>query len=373
MHLNLFVKIMIFTGFALTVWLFFPFLKSFFVAFLLLTAFSPLQTIVERQLIKIRWMRSYYEPIGASLMTLLLFFVLFVPIIFFVYYAASHPAQLKEIAFTYQTQSMQLISHLPNSFDWVKEIVTTLTRKAGEYQIEIISTLAVSVGNGILGFLGALGEMIMIVIFFFFLAWFRRPLALAIAPIIPVRRCIRQEFVKDMIATTATGFYTLIGVAVAQGLAFGVFISFFQPYDPWLFGLMIAVTSVIPIIGTALIWIPVALNEFINGHNLNALIILIYSWAMLSFFIDNIVRLIILKQINKLLSHGRPAINDFLIFFALIAGLTTFGFWGFLLGPAIVAFVVTLLRMLRRKHVFYAKPLAPELRRASDRALLLKN
>ncbi|MDD5212510.1 MAG: AI-2E family transporter [Sulfuricurvum sp.] len=370
MEHNQFVRVMIIGAFVLMTWLFFPFLKSFFVAFLLLTAFAPLQNVVEYQLIKIRWMRPYRELLGASLITLLLFFVLFVPILFFVYYVASHPSELKEIALTYQMQIMKLLSHLPSSFDWMREIVITLIHKASEYQTQIISTLAVSVGNGILGFLGALGEMIMIVIFFFFLALFRRPITLAIAPVIPVRRRIRQEFVQDMIATTATGFYSLIGVAVAQGLAFGIFISFFHLYDPWLFGLMIAVTSVIPIVGTALIWIPVALNEFINGHNLNAVVILIYSWAMLSFFIDNIVRLIILQQINKLFSHGRQTINDFLIFFALIAGLTTFGFWGFLLGPAIVAFVVTLLRMLRRNHVSRVKTSEPELRRADDLILL---
>lgn len=372
MEHNQFVKVMIIGACILMTWLFFPFLKSFFVAFLLLTAFAPLQNVVEYQLIKVRWIRPHRVLLGASLMTLLLFFVLFVPIIFFVYYVASHPNELKAIALTYQTQIMQLISHLPTSFDWMREIVTTLIHKASEYQTQIISTLAVSVGNGILGFLGALGEMIMIVIFFFFLALFRRPLTLAIAPVIPVRRRVRQEFVQDMVATTATGFYTLIGVSVAQGLAFGIFISFFDVYDPWLFGLMIAVTSVIPIVGTALIWVPVALNEFINGNNLNALIILIYSWAMLSFFIDNVVRLIILQQINKLFSHGRQTINDFLIFFALIAGLTTFGFWGFLLGPAIVAFVVTLLRVLRRNHISRAKTSGHELRRADDRVLLSK-
>lgn len=348
---NQFVRVIIFGAFALCFWLFFPFLKSFFVAFLLMTAFTPLHNLVERRLIRSNRLRGYREIIGASLMTLALFLVLFVPILFFIYYIASHPDEIMEMAQTYQTQGMRLISHLPHSFDGIREIIAALILKASEYQAQIISTLVVSLGNGILGFLGALGEMIMIVIFFFFLAWFRRPITLAIAPVIPIRRRIRQEFVQDMIATTATGFYTLIGVAVAQGLAFGIFISFFDHYDPWLFGLMIAVTSVIPIVGTALIWIPVALNELINGNSLNALIILIYSWAMLSFFIDNVVRLIILQQINKLFSHGRQSINDFLIFFAIIAGLTTFGFWGFLLGPAIVAFTVTLLRMLRRNHV----------------------
>lgn len=351
MQSNLFVKVMIFTAFTLMIWLFFPFLKSFFVAFLLVTAFTPLHDLADRRLVRIGRLRGYREMISASLMTLALFLVLFVPILFFVYYVATHPSEIMKIGYTFQSQTMRLVSHLPDSLVWMEKIIATLIVKASENQAQIVSTLAVSFGNGVLGFLGALGEMLMIVVFFFFLAWYRRPLTLAIAPIIPLRRVVRQEFVKDMISTTAAGFYTLIGVAVAQGLAFGIFIAFFERYDPWLFGLMIAVTSVIPIVGTALVWIPIAINEFFNGNSVNAMIIIMYSWAMLSFFIDNIVRLIILQQVNRLLSHGRQSINDFLIFFAIIAGLATFGFWGFILGPAIVAFVVTLLRMLRRKHV----------------------
>lgn len=351
MQRNLFVKVMILTAFALMGWLFLPFLKSFFVAFLLVTAFTPLHVLVDMRLKRIGRLNVYRELISASVMTLALFLVLFVPILFFIYYIATHPTEIMKIGYTFQIQTMKLVAHLPPSLAWMEKIVATLIQKASENQAQIVSTLAVSFGNGLLGFLGALGEMIMIVIFFFFLAWYRRPLTLAIAPVIPLTRAVRQEFIKDMIATTSAGFYTLVGVAIAQGLAFGIFISFFKPYDPWLFGLMIAVTSVIPIVGTALVWIPIAINEFFSGNSVNAMIIFIYSWAMLSFFIDNIVRLIILQQINRLLSHGRQSINDFLIFFAIVAGLATFGFWGFILGPAIVAFVVTLLRMLRRNHV----------------------
>lgn len=338
----------------LTVWLFFPFLKSFFVALLLVIAFSPLHDSVQRWIYKNRFLRhfrNYSDIINASIITTALFIILFVPIIFFTYYVASHPDEMVKMAQTFQIQGMKLLSHLPPSLSWVEEGARALMQKASENQAQIVSALAVSFGNGIMGFLGGLGEMVMIVIFFFFLSWYRRPLILAIVPLIPMRRVVRREFMVDMIATTAAGFYTLIGVAIAQGLAFGIFISFFKLYDPWLFGLMIAVTSVIPIVGTAIVWIPVAINELFNGNGANALIIVIYSWAMLSFFIDNFVRLIILQQLNKFLSNGRKPINDFLVFFAIVAGLTTFGFWGFILGPAIIAFVVTLMRMLRRNHV----------------------
>ena len=353
MQLNTFVKTMILIAMGLFIWLFFPFLKSFFVALLLVTAFTPLHILFESKLKKYPKATAIAPLLTASAMTFFLITVLFVPILFFVYYIIAHPTELYSIGETFYKQGIHLLALAPDSVSWLKKPLVMLSEKVIENQEKIVSTAVTSLGSGLLGFMSALGDMIMIVIFFFFLSWYRRDLTLAIAPVVPIKRSIRLEFVLDMISTTSTGFYTLIGVAIAQGLSFGIFISFFDGYDPLLLGLMVAVTSVIPIVGTALIWIPIALNEFFSGHSANALIILIYSWAMLSFFIDNIVRLIILQQLNHLLSKGRRAINDFLIFFAIVAGLATFGFWGFILGPAIVAFAVTLLRMLRRNHVVH--------------------
>lgn len=348
---SLFSKVIIFLAIALFFWLFFPFMQSFFVALLLVMAFTPIHLVFEKKILEIERISPFASVITAGFMTLVLITILFVPILFFAYYVIAHPTEIIAVGKTFYQQAIHLLAIIPDSVNWLKEPLTTLNQKVVENQEKIIQTTALSVGNGFLGFLGAVGNMMMIVIFFFFLSWYRRDITLAIAPVIPVRRAIRKEFIIDMISTTSTGFYTLIGVAIAQALAFGIFISFFEGYDPWLLGLMIAVSSVIPIVGTAIIWIPIALNEFFNAHSINALIIVIYSWAMLSFFIDNIVRLLILQQLNRLFSHGRKTINDFLIFFAIIAGLSTFGFWGFILGPAIVAFSVTLLRVLRRNHV----------------------
>lgn len=351
MKQNLFVRIMTITIFSLFLWLFFPFLKSFVVGLLLAIAFVPIHLRTEIMLSKNRYFSRYATLTSAGIMTLVLFTILFVPILFFLGYIATHPSELVTIGNTLFNQAIRLSSHLPASMEWAQQYIDMGVIKAKANQGQIAAALALNVGSGLLGFLGMLGEMFLIILFFFFLLWYRRPILLSIVPTVPVRRKVRQEFVLDMITTSAAGLYTLFGVALAQGIAFGVFIAFFDGYNPFLFGLMIAVASVIPVVGTALIFVPVALNEWFCGHGMNALIIVIYSWAMLSFFIDNIIRLLILKQLNRYLSKGRKPIDDFLIFFGITAGLMTFGFWGFLIGPAIIAFAVTLLRMLRHNHV----------------------
>jgi predicted PurR-regulated permease PerM len=348
---TLFVRIMIVVAFGLLFWLFFPFLSSFFVALLLVIAFTPIHSAFEAKLKKYPKLISYAPLLTASVMTLILITLLFVPIIFFAYYVIANPNEIIQIGETFYQQGIHVLSLIPNLPDWLEKPIAMLNEKVVQNQEKIVSSAAMSLGNGLIGVINTIGNMVLILAFFFFISWYRRDITLAITPIIPIKRHIRQEFIMDMISTTSVGFYSLIGLAIAQGLAFGIFISFFDGYNPWLLGLMVAVTSVIPIVGTALVWIPIALNEYFSGNSTNALIIFFYSWAMLSFFIDNVVRLIILQQLNRLLSQGREPINDFLVFFAIMAGLVTFGFWGFILGPAIMAFVVTLLRMLRRNHL----------------------
>ncbi len=355
MEQNLFVRIMIIVTLGIFGWLFYPFLKSFFVALLLVVAFSPIHLSFEKYFKKHISSSTKVAIVTAASETIILVTILFVPIVFFAYYLASNPKEIISMGITLYQQVGHLLSFIPDSMHWVEKPLTSLNQQLMINQDKIISTIAINFGNSLLGFLKAIGDMVLIVIFFFLLSWYQRSLILTIVPIIPLSRPVLLEFASDLIATTASGFYTLIGVGIVQGIAFGIFISFFEGYNPWILSLMIAVASVIPIVGTTLIWVPIVLKEFFGGNMINALIIFIYSWAMISFFIDNIVRLLVLQKVNhllnKILNKGHEAVNDFLIFFAIIAGLSTFGFWGVILGPAIVAFSTTLLRVLKNRHL----------------------
>ncbi|MDD5359394.1 MAG: AI-2E family transporter [Sulfurovaceae bacterium] len=355
MEQKLFVRVIIIITIGIFGWLFYPFLKSFFVALLLVIAFSPIHLHFEKYFQKYFKSSDKIAIATATIETIILITILFIPILFFTYYIATNPQEIIKMIVSFYQQLEHILSLIPDSMQWLEKPLKTLSQQLIVNKDKIYSTIAINFGNTLLGFLKAMVDMILIVIFFFLLTWYQKSLILTIVPIIPIKRSIIQEFAQDLISTTATGFYTLISIALLQGIAFGIFISFFDGYNSWILGLMISVTSIIPLLGTTLIWIPIALKEFFNGNIISAIIIFIYSWAMISFFIDNIVRLLVLKKINHLLSKtlksGHKPVNDFLIFFAIIAGLNTFGFWGVILGPAIVAFATTLLRVLKHGYI----------------------
>lgn len=337
-------------AFVFSVWLFFPFLKSFFVALLLAMASYPLQQSLQLRIQRYKYGEEIAPIMSAAVVTLGLSVVIFLPIALLLYYVLNNPAnfvdEIRRVGDIIDTLGMQLPSYLT----WLKEPIEDLIMQVKLHKNEIVTFLAGWLQSGLALFLVMIAEMTMIIIFFFFLLWYGRRLTLFSLPIVPLARSIKREFLNEITKTTAVVFYTLVGVMIAQGLAFGVFITFFEGYNPILLGFLTGFSAIIPIFGTALVWVPVAAHEYLQGHIFNAFIITLYSWAMLAFFIDNIVKLMILNFVNRTIGNKKTRINDFVIFFAIVGGLATFGFWGIILGPAIVAFSVTTLRALRKTN-----------------------
>jgi predicted PurR-regulated permease PerM len=350
MKQNYFLRWLGWGALALILWLFFPFLKSFFAALLLAMALSPLQRIIQAKINRYERFRVIASLVSASIVTLGLSLIIFMPIVIFLYQLLGHPSDTMAMIRSMTTKIDLLTTYLPSYMGWLSDPLYHLIEQAKVHQESIISFLAQWFGNGLKTFMNMLGEMAMIVVFFFFLSWYGRRITLFFLPIVPLSRSVKRKFLGNMMTTTAVVFYTLAGVMIAQGVAFGVFIAFFEGYNPFLLGFLTGISAIIPIFGTGLVWIPVAVNEYIHGHIMNVLIISLYSWAMMAYFIDNIVKLVILNYVNRTVSNGKDRINEFIIFFAIVGGLATFGFWGIILGPAIVAFAVTTLRTLRKTN-----------------------
>jgi predicted PurR-regulated permease PerM len=154
---------------------------------------------------------------------------------------------------------------------------------------------------------------------------------------------------KELSSVMSVVFYSIIVNAMFQGILFGVAISF-MGYNGLLFGIMYGFASLIPVIGGALMWLPFMLYEFSIGNSSNAVFIALYSVLVISVIADTFIKPLIIKEINlRLLKEDDAKMNELIIFFAIIAGLTTFGFWGMILGPAITAFFLAILKLFEAR------------------------
>ena len=120
---------------------------------------------------------------------------------------------------------------------------------------------------------------------------------------------------------------------------------------PWFYlGMTVVVTSFIPIVGAALIWVPVTVYLLLQGQWVAAGFMVFVGAVVMGFVVDNLIR----PQVLRLLSRMHPsvqnnelrAVNHLLISTLSIAGgILAMGIYGLIFGPLIVALAVTVIEM----------------------------
>lgn len=138
------------------------------------------------------------------------------------------------------------------------------------------------------------------------------------------RRAGRQTVAGTVVTGLAQGLLAAIGYWIS-GLPLPIF-----------FGIATALASVIPAVGTLLIWIPAGVYLIAIDHPARAVIELTWSALMVVGFSDYVIR-------PRMV--GDAAMPTLLVFIALFGGLEAFGLSGLILGPVLMAVAVAVLRL----------------------------
>ena len=115
-----------------------------------------------------------------------------------------------------------------------------------------------------------------------------------------------------------------------------------------LFGVLYGFASLIPVVGGIIMWLPIVIYEATTGSSANAIIIAVYSIIIISVIADTFIKPMIIKYINQKVVKTPTSLNELLIFFSIVAGLSTFGFWGMIIGPAMVTFFISTMHLLKK-------------------------
>lgn len=139
------------------------------------------------------------------------------------------------------------------------------------------------------------------------------------------------------------GRATLAGTVVT-GLAQGVFagLGYWMSGipEPIFFGAATAVASLIPAVGTLIVWVPAGVFLFVTGHPTRAVVVLVWCSATVIAVCDYVIR-------PKLV--GDDDTPTLLTFIALFGGLELFGLGGLIVGPILMSLAVATLRLYVRE------------------------
>lgn len=140
---------------------------------------------------------------------------------------------------------------------------------------------------------------------------------------------------RNMVISNAIGIPVLMAcqcvIAIVGYWIFGV-------KQPVIWGILTGVASIIPMVGTMIVWVPVSVIMIASGHVGTGVGLALYCAIVVSN-VDNVLRFTILKRIGD--------VHPLITVFGVIVGLQLFGIMGLIFGPLLLAYFILLIKVYR--------------------------
>ena len=184
----------------------------------------------------------------------------------------------------------------------------------------------------------ALSAFVGLALILFLLFFFLRDgeeMAQKVMLLIPMDAERKAHLVEHLAAVIRAVVFGAVATGLIQGTLVGISFAGVGLPSPVVFGVLAAVASMLPLVGTALVWAPAAVVLAIQGRWGAAIFLAVWGVAVVSSA-DNFVRPFFIS--------GRAQIATLPVFLGLLGGLSAFGPIGMVLGPVVVALALALLR-----------------------------
>jgi predicted PurR-regulated permease PerM len=188
-----------------------------------------------------------------------------------------------------------------------------------------VASQAINIGQSTLGFIINLFIMLYLL---FFLLRDGEELVRRIREAFPMQADQQRAlFTKFTVVVRAT-VKGIVVVALLQGVLGGLIFWVLDIRPALLWGAVMAILAPLPVVGTGLVWAPVAIYLLATGAIWQGIILVLYGVLVISM-VDNIIRPILIGQDTKL--------PDYVVLISTLGGIATLGVHGFVIGPLIAA------------------------------------
>jgi len=293
--------------------------EAVFAAFIFAPIFSPVY----------RWFRKRAKHDGgAALLTVMLMvLVVIVPIALFGALLFTETASMYD---EYGDALQQDISAAKFSFD-----VQSIGKETIKY---MVSGLGTSLSN----ILSGVAEVSIRLFIMFFIIYYLlingKKWEAVLRNWLPFNKEHNLQLIKNF-KRSSRGFIMGQGLtAIIQGIVGGVGFLIFGLDGALFFGFLMAVLSLLPLIGTALVWLPIGIIQVVIGNHYGGFGILIWGFVIVSN-IDNFVRPAIMKNMI--------GVHPLVTVLGIFSGLVVFGLVGLIIGPLLLSLAIDSAKMFR--------------------------
>lgn len=318
-----------------------PFFEPILWAVTLAVLFKPVQ----------RYLLNFFnhkENLAAITTLFIILFAVIVPAMFL------FTAVAKEGVDLYQAIASGEVD-LSGPLSWIQSTLPSLAERAESFGINLeelkqkFSSSALQSSQWAASHLFTFGQntlsftalfILMLYLLFFFLRDGKKIIE-KIIEILPIgderERYLLAKFAE---VSRATIKGTLV-VGMVQGTLGGITFALLGIQSAIFWGVVMTLLSILPAIGSALVWLPAALYLIANGMLVKGIILILVGVFVIGM-VDNVLRPILVGRDTKM--------PDYLILLSTLGGLAMIGISGFVLGPVIAAFFLTIWTMFAQEY-----------------------
>jgi predicted PurR-regulated permease PerM len=315
-----------------------PYINSIVMAFIISLLMFPIHDWLEKRL-------PNHHNITSLLSCIVLTFIVVVPLLFVFAAIVQQGSTFSQNVYQWVTNGgIQAIFEHPWVVKGLSLVNTYLPFDTIEPQevAQKVAQFATSFGSNLVGIsakiLGDatsfLMDFFLMLFVLFFLLRDHDKIISAMRHILPLSRSQEDKLLDEIEQVSKSAVMGSFLTAIAQGVAGGL--GMWLAGFPGLFwGTMMGFASFIPVVGTALIWIPAAIYLYVTGDTTWAIFLTVWSVAIVGS-IDNLLRPLLMQ------GSGNAGMSTLMIFFSLLGGLHLFGLIGLIYGPLIFAITMVL-------------------------------
>jgi predicted PurR-regulated permease PerM len=332
-----FLLVVLAVSFYLAYLILFPFIDTLILAIVLASMFNPLQVFLENRL-------KGRKNLAALIIVLVITFVIAIPVFVFTSTLVAQgldtvnktnewvrAGKLQELV--QDPRINEYLAKLQERFTFLEVTKTdisngllSLSKNIGQFLLGKVASILSNVAS-------LVAHFFVMIFIAFYLVRDGGEMVSNIRHLTPLRAEQEDRIINGIRVVTKSVLLGTFLTAVCQGLAAGIALHFLD--FPGLFwGTMTALSSLIPLVGTYLIWIPIAVYLALLGQTKAAVFLAVWSIVM-SGIIENFFRPFLMK--------GKSKMSPFYIFLAILGGVQYFGLKGILYGPLILSFAMIML------------------------------
>ncbi len=280
----------------------------------------------------------------ALISTLILAVIFFAPIIYIITNAANLVAKIdiESIKSTFYLAKEAIIEFLDNHEIKLNALKESINAVDINSFINSIFKFATFIGAKSANFIK---DTFLILVFYFFANLYGKDILLYFQKLIPFSKDESKMIFESLAGVMGVVFNSIIATAILEGTLFGIITNYYG-YDGLLFGILYGFASLIPVIGGVIMWLPLSIDLYMKGKTTEALGLALYSIIVISVIADTFIKPVIIKYIDRFMIEEEVVkVNELLIFFSIVAGLSSYGFWGMIIGPAVITLMISILQI----------------------------